>query len=197
MAGYESLTDEELIGRYRMGEGAALDYLMEKYKGLVLSKARPLFLTGGDTEDLLQEGMIGLFKAVRDYQREKGASFLTFANLCVDRQIFHAIDHSQTQKNLPLNTYVPLPEEDELGEAPAGREVNPEAILIDQEEDVRLKDYLHRNLSRLENQVLERFLTGESYEEIGRALGREPKAIDNALQRIRRKMGFLRNGTLK
>ena len=190
MAGYESLTDEELILRYRSGEGPVLDYLMEKYKGLVSAKARSLFLSGGDTEDLLQEGMIGLFKAVRDYQREKGASFLTFASLCIDRQLFHAIDHAGRQKNLPLNTYVPLPEEEAL--KATIHLANPEAIVLDQEEDSLLAEFLSKNLSRMERQVLGRFLLGESYAEIGRALGKEPKAIDNALQRIRRKMGFWR-----
>ena len=190
MAEYESLTDEELITRYRSGEGSVLDYLMEKYKGLVSVKARSLFLSGGDTEDLLQEGMIGLFKAIRDYQREKGASFLTFASLCIDRQLFHAIDHASTQKNLPLNTYVPLPEEDEF--KATTHLANPEAIVIDQEEDSLLAEYLSKNLSLMERKVLGRFLVGESYAEIGKALGKEPKAIDNALQRIRRKMGLWR-----
>ncbi len=195
MPGYESLSDERLIELFHGGETAVLDYLMEKYKGVVLAKARTLFLTGGDTDDLIQEGMIGLFKAVRDYRSAKGASFLTFANLCIDRQMFHAIDHSQRQKNLPLNCYVPLRGEDTpmVGADPSLREVNPESIVLSQEADSFLREYLRQNLSRMENEVLERYLQGESYREIGLALGKEPKAIDNAIQRIRRKMGAFKS----
>ncbi len=190
MPGYEALSDERLIELFQGGETAVLDYLMEKYKGMVLAKARPLFLTGGDTDDLIQEGMIGLFKAVRDYRAEKGASFLTFASLCIDRQMFHAISHSQTQKNIPLNSYVSLTQEDGPAVSPDRTlwDENPEAIVLSQEADSFLRQYLKKNLSRMENEVLARYLNGESYREIAEALGKEPKAIDNAIQRIRRKL---------
>ena len=108
MVQYDHVSDEELIARLRAGESAVSDYLMEKYKGLVRKKARAMFLIGGDTDDLIQEGMIGLFKAIQDYQPDKEASFLTFARLCIDRQVYSAIQSSRRQKHQPLNSYISL-----------------------------------------------------------------------------------------
>lgn len=113
MGKFDGVSDEELIARLRAGETAIEDYLMEKYKGLVRQKARAMFLIGGDTDDLIQEGMIGLFKAVRDFQTDKEASFATFARVCIDRQIYSAIQNSNRQKHQPLNSYVSLNQEDE------------------------------------------------------------------------------------
>lgn len=186
MCQYDHVSDEELISRLRDGETGISDYLMEKYKGMVRKKARAMFLIGGDTDDLIQEGMIGLFKAVRDYRPEREASFQTFARLCIDRQLSSAIQSSMRQKHQPLNSYVSL-SQDEEGEQELWTE-NPEAILIDQENTRILQEEIRRQLSPMENQVLDCYLEGDGYVQIGEMLGKSPKAIDNALQRIRGKI---------
>ena len=186
MCQYDYVSDEELISRLRDGETGISDYLMEKYKGMVRKKARAMFLIGGDTDDLIQEGMIGLFKAVRDYRPEREASFQTFARLCIDRQLSSAIQSSMRQKHQPLNSYVSL-SQDEEGEQELWTE-NPEAILIDQENTRILQEEIRRQLSPMENQVLDCYLEGDGYVQIGEMLGKSPKAIDNALQRIRGKI---------
>lgn len=188
MGQYDKCSDEELIVRLRGGEEGISDYLMEKYKGLVRRKARALYLIGGDTDDLIQEGMIGLFKAVRDYRPERAASFLTFAKMCIDRQIYSAIQNSNRQKHQPLNSYISLNEE--LGEETfAGVWVeNPESIIIDQENALTLQKEIKKSLSPMENQVLEYYLSGRSYSQIGEAMGKSAKSIDNALRRIRGKI---------
>lgn len=134
MDGYAEFSDEELIEKLRDGQEDVADYLMEKYKELVRQKARAMYLIGGETDDLIQEGMIGLFKAVRDYQPDKAASFQTFARLCIDRQLYKAISGSNRQKHQPLNTYVSLSQETE-GERQLRSlwEQNPEAIVIARE----------------------------------------------------------------
>lgn len=184
---YDNCTDEELISRLRTGESGISDYLMEKYKELVRKRANTLYLIGGEKEDLIQEGMIGLFKAVRDYQPEKETSFQTFAGLCVDRQIYNAIQGSNRQKHIPLNSYVSLSEEEEstLGEQWAE---NPETIVIDKENVRILEDEIRKVLSPLENEVLSYHLEGYNYVQIGEMLGKTPKSMDNALQRIRTKI---------
>ena len=182
----ESLDDEALIRLMRQGEKGISDYLLEKYKGLVLKKARKLFLAGGETDDLIQEGMIGLFQAIRDYQEGREASFQTFAGLCIDRQMYKAIKNSNRQKNMPLNAYVSLSAEEE--EALLGQsQDSPETILIDQEMAKEETSRLFEGLSHLEEEVLALFLQGESYEDIAKALGRTTKSVDNALRRIREK----------
>ena len=182
----ESLDDEALIRLMRQGEKGISDYLLEKYKGLVLKKARKLFLAGGETDDLIQEGMIGLFQAIRDYQEGREASFQTFAGLCIDRQMYKAIKNSNRQKNMPLNAYVSLSAEEE--EALLGQsQDSPETILIDQEMAKEETSRLFEGSSRLEEEVLALFLQGESYEDIAKALGRTTKSVDNALRRIREK----------
>ena len=186
MCQYDHVSDEELISRLRDGENGISDSLMEKYKGMVRKKARAMFLIGGDTDDLIQEGMIGLFKAVRDYRPEREASFQTFARLCIDRQLSSAIQSSMRQKHQPLNSYVSLSQDDE-GEQELWTE-NPEAILIDQENTRILQEEIRRQLSPMENQVLDCYLEGYGYVQIGEMLGKSPKAIDNALQRIRGKI---------
>ena len=163
---------------------------MEKYKGLVKKKARAMFLMGGDTDDLIQEGMIGLFKAVRDYQPDREASFQSFANLCIDRQIYTAIRSSNRQKHQPLNTYVSLSSsdtEENLRDSWVEHD-NPESILIDRENVSALEQEMEKNLSPLENQVLHLYLDGNGYVEIAEILGKTPKSIDNALRRIRKKI---------
>ena len=188
MGKFDNISDEELIARLRDGETIIEDYLMEKYKGLVRQKARAMFLIGGDTDDLIQEGMIGLFKAVRDFQPGREATFATFARMCIDRQIYSAIQNSNRQKHLPLNSYVSLNQEDESSPIWELSVENPEEIIIDQETTRDLQQKISDYLSPMENKVLDLYLKGEGYVEIGRILGKSPKSIDNALQRIRVKI---------
>ena len=190
MCRYNETEDEVLIQRLRAGESMIADYLMEKYKGLVRKKARAMFLIGGDTDDLIQEGMIGLFKAVRDFQTDKEASFATFARVCIDRQIYSAIQNSNSQKHQPLNSYISLSEQDGENEEHLGDNwgENPESIIIDQENVQDLEQEITATLSPMENQVLEYYLAGNGYGEIARIMGKTPKSIDNALQRIRIKI---------
>ena len=186
MKQYDKIKDEELIFRFKQGETEILDYLMEKYKNMVRKKARAMFLIGGDNDDLIQEGMIGLFKAVRDYQPEKEASFQTFARICVDRQIYNAIQNSNRQKHQPLNSYISLSQEDGENEEhlPDMWVENPESIIIDQENVRDLEQEITCTLSPMENQVLDYYLDGNGYTEIAKIMGKTPKSIDNALQRI-------------
>ena len=190
MKQYDKIKDEELIFRFKQGETEILDYLMEKYKNMVRKKARAMFLIGGDNDDLIQEGMIGLFKAVRDYQPEKEASFQTFARICVDRQIYNAIQNSNRQKHQPLNSYISLSQEDGENEEhlPEMWVENPESIIIDQENVRDLEQEITCTLSPMENQVLDYYLDGNGYTEIAKIMGKTPKSIDNALQRIRGKI---------
>lgn len=188
MCQYDKISDEELIARLREGENSISDYLMEKYKGMVRQKARAMFLIGGDTDDLIQEGMIGLFKAVQDFKPQREASFQTFARLCVDRQIYNAIQTSRRQKHQPLNSYVSLSTEEAREHEEELLTENPESIVIDKENTRALKERIRKQLSAMENQVLDYYLEGEGYVKIAELLGKSPKAIDNALQRIRAKI---------
>ena len=190
MKQYDGIKDEELISRFQNGESEILDYLMEKYKNMVRKKARTMFLIGGENDDLIQEGMIGLFKAVRDYQPDRDAAFQTFASICVDRQIYNAIQSSNRQKHQPLNSYISLSEQDGENEEHLGDNwgENPESIIIDQENVQDLEQEITATLSPMENQVLEYYLAGNGYGEIAQIMGKTPKSIDNALQRIRIKI---------
>ncbi len=192
MADYEKLTDDELIRRLRGGDSRVMDYLMDKYKYLVRRKANTLFLLGGDAEDLIQEGMIGLFKAVRDYEEDAG-SFYRFAELCVNRQIYSAIEAASRKKHGPLNSYVSLSggeEETEgtfLEDTAAANDQNPEQILIDRESVEDFLSRLQEHLSPMEQSVLGYLLEGMNYRLIAEQMGKSEKSIDNALQRIRTK----------
>lgn len=190
MKQYDGIKDEELISRFKNGESEILDYLMEKYKNMVRKKARTMFLIGGENDDLIQEGMIGLFKAVRDYQPDRDAAFQTFASICVDRQIYNVIQSSNRQKHQPLNSYISLSEQDGENEEHLGDNwgENPESIIIDQENVQDLEQEITATLSPMENQVLEYYLAGNGYGEIAWIMGKTPKSIDNALQRIRTKI---------
>lgn len=190
MKQYDGIKDEELISRFKNGESEILDYLMEKYKNMVRKKARTMFLIGGENDDLIQEGMIGLFEAVRDYQPDRDAAFQTFASICVDRQIYNAIQSSNRQKHQPLNSYISLSEQDGENEEHLGDNwgENPESIIIDQENVQDLEQEITATLSPMENQVLEYYLAGNGYGEIAQIMGKTPKSIDNALQRIRIKI---------
>lgn len=192
------MTDEQLIRKLRGGETAITDYIMDKYKTVVRKKARAMYLLGGENEDLIQEGMIGLFKAVRDYNVEHDTSFYSFAELCISRQMYTAIKLSQRQKHIPLNSYVSLYEQanevEEGRQAPLidqlqpAKENNPEELFLDKEYFATLEQKLKEHLSDLENRVLYLHLMGEDYRSIAKLLGKSPKSIDNALQRIKQKM---------
>ncbi len=179
-------SDDELISASREGKNEAVDQLLERYKPLVLKLSRARFIAGGERDDLIQEGMIGLYKAVRDYDPDRTASFATFAALCIDRQMLNAIDASRREKNLPLNNSVGLTDE-ELEQAVRQITESPEKIVIEQEMTDEKIAWLRENLSPLEKKVLGLYISGLDYREIAAVLGKPPKSVDNALQRIRRK----------
>ena len=185
---FSQYTDEELIAKLRQGEPEVMDYLIDKYKSMVRQKARVLYLVDGEQDDLIQEGMIGLFKAVRDYHAEKDASFRTFAQLCVDRQMYHAIQSSNRQKHQPLNSYVSMSSEEWENEVRTMLQQSPENIVIAQENAAHLESKIRNQLSKFENQVLDMYLDGDNYLTIADKMGKTPKSIDNALQRIRMKV---------
>lgn len=193
---YRQYSDEELLQRLRDGESSITDYIMDKYKGLVRNKARSMYILGADNDDLIQEGMIGLFKALRDYDSGRDASFATFADLCVSRQMYTAVQASRRQKHIPLNTYVSLSggqsqdsEEGEMAGVLAARfEQSPEDLVIDRENVDRLEKIIAKELSAFEKQVLDLYLTGMKYSQIARVLGKDDKSTDNALQRIKAKL---------
>ena len=192
MANYEQMTDEQLIGKLRKGDKNIIDYIMEKYKNLVRKEANAMYLLGGENEDLIQEGMIGLFKAVQDYDVEQETSFFSFARLCVTRQMYSAIEASKRKKHSPLNSYISLYETNEeqgplLETMAAGQESNPEELLVSREYAELLETRLEEILSDLENRVLYLHLLGTDYKTIARLLDKSPKTIDNALQRIKGK----------
>ena len=197
---YRQCSDDELIDRLRRGEEPIMDYICDKYKNLVRSKAKSMFILGADSEDLIQEGMIGLFKAVRDYDMGRDASFYTFAELCISRQMYTAVQASKRQKHLPLNTYVSLDsgstradgegrEPQTLAELLADRtELSPEELFLDKERAAFLEKAIEEELSDFERQVLELSMTGMGYMQIAKVLGRDEKATDNALQRLKAKV---------
>ena len=187
MTKLEERSDEELMEGIRGGEQECMDVLIERYKGQVRKEARTLYLIGGDSDDLIQEGMLGLFKAIRDYRPEKEASFGSFAKLCISRQLYTAIQAASRQKHSPLNTYVELTEGlDDVSDSSRGK--SPEELLIDQESAESLQDRIEALLSPMEYGILQRYLNGENYVQIAEGLERNPKSIDNALQRVKRKL---------
>lgn len=192
---FQALPDEDAVMLAQQGDGQALAYLLNKYKNFVRSKARSYFLIGADHEDIVQEGMIGLYKAIRDFQPARLASFRSFAELCVKRQIITAIKAATRQKHVPLNSYVslnkPLYDEESdrtLLDVIEGRVTNPEDLYISQEDLAHIQAQMDDLLSDLERQVLDAFMDGKSYQEIADLLGRHVKSIDNALQRVKRKL---------
>ena len=190
---YKDYRDEELVRIAQAGDDAVQDYLLDKYKSLVRAKSRAYFLIGADSEDIIQEGMIGLYKAVRDFNGEKNTSFRSFAELCVNRQMITAIKAATRQKHQPLNSYISLVYEDETEQTymdllQEGAFLNPETLLIGQENRNFLEDQLVKHLSGFETRVLMLYLQGRSYFEIARTLKKPEKSIDNALQRIKKKL---------
>ncbi|MBO8158021.1 RNA polymerase sporulation sigma factor SigH [Thermosyntropha sp.] len=193
---YLDMSDEEVVELAQEGDQCAVDFLVDKYKNFVRAKARSYFLIGADKEDIIQEGMIGLFKAIRDYKQDKLTSFRAFAELCITRQIITAIKTATRQKHIPLNSYVSLnkPIYDEESDRTlmdilsTAKVTNPEDIVISQEEFVFIEKKMGELLSSLEWKVLMAYLEGKSYQEIAEELQRHVKSIDNALQRVKRKL---------
>ncbi|MFS0865306.1 RNA polymerase sporulation sigma factor SigH [Fredinandcohnia sp. 179-A 10B2 NHS] len=193
---YDRLEDEEVVELVHTGESEALDYLINKYKNFVRAKARSYFLIGADREDIVQEGMIGLYKAIRDFKEDKLSSFKAFAELCITRQIITAIKTATRQKHIPLNSYVSLdkPIYDEesdrtLMDVISGAKVlDPEELIINREKFDDIEEKMAELLSDLERKVLALYLDGRSYQEISEDLNRHVKSIDNALQRVKRKL---------
>ncbi len=196
MVDLEHLTDEEIVELAKRGNVSALEYLINKYKNFVRAKARTYFLIGADREDIIQEGMIGLYKAIRDYRYDRQASFRAFAEICVTRQIITAIKTATRQKHIPLNSYVSLnkPVFDEESERTLGEVVttekdgNPEELFINQENLMDIESTMRKILSPLEQEVVDLYLEGKSYQEIAEQLDRHVKSVDNALQRVKRKL---------
>ncbi len=201
MKKYETMTDEQLIRKLREGETAITDFIMDKYKFVVKKKAKAMFLLGGENDDLIQEGMIGLFKAVRDYDLNQEMSFAGFADLCVSRQMYTAIKLSQRQKHIPLNSYISLYEAgegtEEEKQSPLIEQLrtekgnNPEELFLDKEYFSMMEQELKKRLSDLESRVLHLHLMGEDYRSIARLLDQSPKSVDNALQRIKQKISMI------
>ena len=193
---YSELTDEQIVSVCHEGDPDAEEYLLNKYKNFVRSKARSYFLIGADHEDIVQEGMIGLYKAIRDFKPEKLSSFRAFAELCITRQIITAIKTATRQKHIPLNSYVslnkPLYDEESdrtlLDVIMEGRISDPEEMIINRENLGNIHNRINEVLSSLEQEVLKAYLDGKSYQEIAESLGRHVKSIDNALQRVKRKL---------
>ena len=189
-------TDEELIKLSKIDDGYATELLIERYRNFVRSKTRTYFLIGADKEDIIQEGMIGLYKAIRDFKPDSGTSFRSFAELCVTRQIITAIKKATRQKHIPLNSYIslnkPAYEDDNeriLLDTFAGRNIlNPEEIMLDKERFYDIETKLSKTLSKLELRVLKKYLEGKSYTEIAMQINKSEKSIDNALQRIKKKI---------
>ena len=192
----EHLPEEEIVSLAKNGDTIALEFLISKYKNFVRSKARTYFLIGADREDIIQEGMIGLYKAIRDYRYDRQTSFHSFAEICVTRQIITAIKTATRQKHMPLNSYVSLnkPVYEEESERTLsdvitqGKAGNPEDLFIDQEDFLDIESTMQRILSPLEQDVVNLYLEGKSYVEIAQQLDRHVKSVDNALQRVKRKL---------
>ncbi|KXS49903.1 MAG: RNA polymerase sporulation-specific sigma factor [Halanaerobium sp. 4-GBenrich] len=193
---YKQMSDDELVELVHQGDMEAQETLIKRYKNFVLAKSRSYFLVGADREDIVQEGMIGLYKAVRDYKIERLASFRAFAELCITRQIITAIKAATRQKHQPLNTYISLnkPIYDEesdrtlLDILKGGKLSNPEALFISNETYDLIESEISSMLSDLEFDVLQEYLDGKSYQKIAEALNKHVKSVDNALQRVKRKL---------
>ncbi len=195
---YKNLTDEELLERFHNGEQEIMDYILNKYKNLVRKRAKDMYLIGGEGDDLIQEGMIGLFKAVRDYRSDKDTSFFTFADLCISRQIYTAIQASNRMKHMPLNTYISL--YSDAGETTIEEDrplieqlqslcaENPESMIIAQENVSDLRKRMAEQLSEFEQEVMLLYLAGNDYNQIAQIVEKSLKSVDNALQRARSKL---------
>lgn len=193
---YQVLTDEEIVSLAQRGDRRASEYITTKYMPYVRNKSRAYFLVGGEVEDIMQEGLIGLYEAVKDYSADKQAAFKTFMDICVTRQIMTALKAASRQKHIPLNTYIslnkPIYQEETdksyMETLVTAKQEDPEALLIDEEKTSEINIEIKRSLSDFEYQVLRLYLQGVSYVHIAKVLEKEEKAIDNAIQRIRKKL---------
>jgi RNA polymerase sporulation-specific sigma factor len=193
---YDQLVEERVVELGRDGDVKAQEYIITKYKNFVRSKSRSYFIIGADKEDIIQEGMIGLFKAIRDFKAEKESCFRAFAELCITRQMITAIKTATRQKHMPLNSYVslnkPISDEDNdrtlMDVLTSSYPTDPEEIFISKEEYSRLESVMDEELSEFELKVLQYYLDGRTYQEIAKDLDRHVKSIDNALQRVKRKL---------
>ena len=199
MRKYDQYSDEKVIELCHAGEDTAIDYLLEKYKPLVRKKARTLYLIGGDNDDLIQEGMIALYKAIRAYDPQRESSFGSYATLCIEHQLYNVIKGANRLKNSPLNTYVSLYSPMNHDENGNSREtladtlqpaelINPEDIVIDKENVTDIESAIEKYLSQFEQQVVSLYIDGNDYQQIASILGKSKKSIDNALQRIKKKL---------
>ncbi len=192
MTDYTSYTDEELVEKiHNGGEDRITEYILEKYKPLVRKGTNALYLIGGEQEDLIQEGMIGLFKAVRDFRNDRDSSFFGFAQLCINRQLYSALEASNRKKHQPLNTYVSFSGEEgkSMLEGFTSSEIrSPEQLILEEEKFQEFQEQLKQKLSKMEEKVLSYYLEGNNYIQIADIMGKSPKSIDNALQRIRQKI---------
>lgn len=193
---YHEITDEEVVACAKSGDELAIEYLINKYKNFVRVKAKSYFLVGADREDIIQEGMIGLYKAIRDFRADKLSSFRAFAELCITRQIITAIKTATRQKHIPLNSYIslnkPIYDDDSdrtmLDILSGAKITDPEEVFISHELSDDIREKIQENLSELESMVLMSYLEGKSYQEMAKELCRHVKSIDNALQRVKRKI---------
>lgn len=198
MYDYSAFSDEELILRLRDGEEAIMDYIMNKYKNLVRKHARNMYILGAEEQDLIQEGMIGLFRAIKDYDSGRDASFFTFADLCISRKMYNAIEAAKREKHIPLNNYISFYASNEddnkdgktmfMDLLSAGDISNPENLLIDRENVEGIENLVDEELSSFEKQVFDLYITGMKYNQIAKVLGKDEKSTDNALQRIKSKL---------
>ena len=194
---FENLTDEELVELSVTGDKGATEYILDKYKNFVKAVVRMYFLVGADRDDVVQEGMIGLFKAIRDFDETKQTSFKSFAEMCVKRQVLTAIKNATRQKHMPLNSYISLSKpsyddensDETLLDTLTGLDsIDPEELFIGKENIEILGVKIEENLSKLEKEVLAMYIRGVSYQEIARIMNRSPKSIDNAIQRVKKKL---------
>ncbi len=193
---YKYMNDKDIVKLFRRGDSLALDYLLNKYKYFVVSKSKRYFIVGGDRDDIIQEGMIGLFKAIKDYDENRNTSFIYFVEICIKRQIITAIKTATRQKHLPLNCYISLNKticeegsDRTLIDVIEGYQaLDPMEIYISEEENIKMEKSMNKLLSDLEFQVITRYLIGKSYEEIAEEIGRDEKCIDNAIQRVKKKL---------
>lgn len=194
---YKEYSDELLVRMARDGDEKAEDFLLKKYKDFVRSKARAYFLVGGDSDDLIQEGMIGLYNAIGHYDESMASSFMTYAAICINNKLISAVSADGRQKNAPLNGYVSIYSSitDETGEEaslsdvlPDTENINPEAIILNEEQEKLMINRLFGKLSALEKEILSYYMEGMSYSEIAKLIGKTEKSVDNAIQRIRLKM---------
>lgn len=193
--GYDDYADEELIRKLRQGQDDIMDYILEKYKPLVRKRTNAMYLIGGENEDLIQEGMIGLFKAIRDYRGDRDSGFYHFAELCINRQLYTALEASNRKKHMPLNSYVSLSDREGEESLQVSGEMlgrSPEQMVIEQEVLDEFTKKLKGRLSKLESRVLGLYLDGENYIQIAEVLEKSPKSVDNTLQRIRQKIRQLK-----